>query len=73
MLRHAAATAGALVGRRHVRAFLHAGGVKSALGGADLGRAGRAHAKKIKNTSQPDRPDVGRIMVGQNTEKATRY
>ncbi len=35
--------------------------------------AGRADAKKIKNSRQPDRPDVGRIMVGQNAEKATRY
>jgi len=41
--------------------------------------AGREDAKKMKNSRhggqarQPDRPDVGRIMVGQNTEKATRY
>jgi hypothetical protein len=26
----------------------------------------------MKNMRQPDRPDVGRIMVGQNAEKATR-
>ena len=26
--------------------------------------AGREDAKKIKNPRQPDRPDVGRIMVG---------
>jgi hypothetical protein len=35
--------------------------------------AGRADAKKMKNMRQPDGPDVGRIMVGQNAEKATRY
>ena len=35
--------------------------------------AARADAKKIKNSHQPDRPQVGRIMVGQNTEKPTRY
>ena len=48
--------------------------------------AGREDAKKMKNSRlhlksrdlggqarQPDRPDVGRIMVGQNTEKPTRY
>ena len=35
--------------------------------------AGREDAKKMKNLRQPDRPDVGRIMVGQNAEKATRY
>ncbi len=34
--------------------------------------AGREDAKKMKNKRQPDRPDVGRIMVGQNAEKATR-
>jgi hypothetical protein len=34
--------------------------------------AGREDAKKMKNSRQP-RPDVGRIMVGQNTEKVTRY
>lgn len=34
--------------------------------------AGREDAKRIRNMSQPDRPDVGRIMVGQNSEKATR-
>jgi len=34
--------------------------------------AAREDAKKMKNMRQPDRPDVGRIMVGQNTEKATR-
>jgi hypothetical protein len=34
---------------------------------------GREDAKKMKNSCQPDRPDVGRIMVGQNAEKATRY
>jgi hypothetical protein len=35
--------------------------------------AGREDAKKMKNSRQSDRPDVGRIMVGQNAEKATRY
>jgi hypothetical protein len=35
--------------------------------------AGRDEAKKLKNSRQPDRPGVGRIMVGQNAEKATRY
>ena len=35
--------------------------------------AARADAKKMKNSRQPDRPDVERIMVGQNAEKATRY
>jgi len=35
--------------------------------------AGRADAKKMKNSRQPDRPDVERIMVGHNAEKATRY
>jgi hypothetical protein len=35
--------------------------------------AGREYAKKMKNLRQPDRPDVGRIMVGQNAEKPTRY
>jgi hypothetical protein len=34
--------------------------------------AGREDAKKMKNSRQP-RPDVGRIMVGQNAEKPTRY
>jgi hypothetical protein len=35
--------------------------------------AGRDDARKMKNLRQPDRPDVGRIMVGQNGEKVTRY
>ena len=35
--------------------------------------AARDNAKKMKNMRQPDRPDVGRIMVGQNAEKATQY
>ena len=34
--------------------------------------AGREDAKKMKNSRHTDRPDVGRIMVGQNAEKATR-
>jgi hypothetical protein len=48
--------------------------------------AGREDAKKMKNSRlrlkgsdfggqarQPESPDVGRIMVGQNAEKPTRY
>jgi hypothetical protein len=35
--------------------------------------AGREDAKKLKNSRQSGRPDVGTIMVGQNAEKATRY
>jgi hypothetical protein len=35
--------------------------------------AGREDARKLKNIRQPDRPDVGRIMVGQNADMATRY
>ena len=35
--------------------------------------AGREDAEKMRNMHQPDKPDVGRIMVGQNGEKATRY
>jgi hypothetical protein len=35
--------------------------------------AAREDAKKLKNSRQPDRPKVGNIMVGQNTEKPTRY
>ena len=31
--------------------------------------AGREDAKKMKNLRQPDKPEVDRIMVGQNTEK----
>jgi hypothetical protein len=34
--------------------------------------AGREDAKKMKHSRQPDRPDVGRIMVGQNAEKPVR-
>jgi hypothetical protein len=34
--------------------------------------AGREDAKKMKNSRQPNRPDVGCIMVGQNADKATR-
>jgi len=36
--------------------------------------AGREDAKKMKNMHhrQPETLDVGRIMVGQNAEKATR-
>ena len=35
--------------------------------------ARREDAKKMKNSRQPDRPKVGTIMVGQNTEKPTRH
>jgi len=35
--------------------------------------AGREDAKKMKNSRQPDRPDVGTILVGQNAEKPTRF
>jgi hypothetical protein len=35
--------------------------------------AARDDAKKMKNSRLPDRPDVARIMVGQNADKATRY
>ena len=35
--------------------------------------AGREDAKKMKNIRQLNKPDVGRIMVGQNAEKATRF
>jgi hypothetical protein len=35
--------------------------------------AGREDAKKMRNMRQPAYPAVGRIMVGQNAEKATRY
>jgi hypothetical protein len=34
--------------------------------------AGREDAKKMKNSRQPDRPDVRTIMVGQNAEKVVR-
>ncbi len=34
--------------------------------------AARDDAKKMKNLRQPNRPDVGRILVGQNKEQATR-
>jgi hypothetical protein len=35
--------------------------------------AAREDAKKLKNASRRAGPDVGRILVGQNVEKATRY
>jgi len=35
--------------------------------------AGREDAKKMKNIRQQDKPDVGRILVGQSVEKPTRY
>jgi hypothetical protein len=35
--------------------------------------AAREDAKKMKNVSEPKRLDVGRILVGQNKEEATRH
>ena len=35
--------------------------------------AARADAKKMKHSHQPGVPDVGRILVGQNTETPKRY
>jgi len=35
--------------------------------------AARDDAKKMKAAPKSSRPDVGRILVGQNAEKATRY
>jgi hypothetical protein len=35
--------------------------------------AAREDAKRMKNKCQPDTPDVGRILVGQYTDKPTRY
>jgi len=32
--------------------------------------AGREDAKKMKNSREPNRPDVERILIGQNMEKA---
>jgi hypothetical protein len=34
--------------------------------------AGRTDAKQMKNSRQPNRPHVGAILVGQNTEKPTQ-
>jgi hypothetical protein len=34
--------------------------------------AARDDVKKMKNSRLPNRPDVGRIMVGQNADKAIR-
>jgi hypothetical protein len=34
--------------------------------------SGREDAKRMKNVRQPDRPDVGRILVGQNADRPTR-
>jgi hypothetical protein len=31
--------------------------------------AARAGAKKMRNSSQPDKPDISRILVGQNLKK----
>ena len=35
--------------------------------------AAREDAKKMKHASRQAGPDVGRILVGQNAEKATRF
>lgn len=35
--------------------------------------AAREDAKKMKNAPKSSRPDVGRVLVGQNAEKGTRY
>jgi len=35
--------------------------------------AARDDAKKMKNAPRSERLDVGRILVGQNKEQATRY
>ena len=32
----------------------------------------RYGARKMRNMRRPDRPDVGRIIVGQNADKTTR-
>jgi hypothetical protein len=34
--------------------------------------AARADAKKMRSSSQSDKPDISRILVGQNVEKPTR-
>jgi hypothetical protein len=34
--------------------------------------AGLANAKGMKAVPKPVRPDVGRVLVGQNTQKPTR-
>jgi hypothetical protein len=34
--------------------------------------AARVDAKAMKNSRLPDKPDVGRTLVGQNKEEATR-
>jgi hypothetical protein len=34
--------------------------------------ARRADAKKMKNSSQPSRTDVGTLLVGHNAEKPTQ-
>jgi hypothetical protein len=35
--------------------------------------AGREDARKMRNMRKKGTQDVGRILVGQNAEKATRY
>ena len=54
-------------------AFATPGAVLRDAGGDKPEDAAREDAKKMKNMRQPEKLDVGRIMVGQNTEKATRY
>lgn len=34
--------------------------------------AARADAKKLRSSSQPDKPDISRILVGQNVENPKR-
>jgi hypothetical protein len=34
--------------------------------------AGREDAKRMRNSRELDRPNIGRIMVGQNEEEATQ-
>jgi len=35
--------------------------------------AAREDAKRMRYMPLPDRPDVGRILMGRNAEKAKRY
>jgi len=35
--------------------------------------AAREDAKRMRHMRQTDKPEVRRILVGQNAEKATRY
>jgi hypothetical protein len=52
----------------------HASGLRVGVATQDAAKtAGREDAKKMKNMRQPDRPDVGRILVGRNAENTTRF